>query len=428
MRNIKMKKMKEISKKIYDMNQDERMNFLKKDLKLSSKEIEILKDLPKNFTFDNINRMIENAIGIIPIPLGIVNNFVVNKKKYVVPMATEEPSIIAAANKAAKIVSMSGGFTAECDDSIMMGQIQLISPNINFQNLKKKILKNKQLLLDIANSKSRSVQAKDIQIRHLIDESQNKMGEMNVIEIIVDTKDAMGANVINTMCEAIAPKIEEISNGKTILKILSNYSTKRLVRAKAIFLKNEIGAEIIDRILYAYAFAYSDPYRAVTHNKGVMNGIDSVAIATGQDYRAIESAAHAYASISGKYRSLTKWTKSKDGNLIGEIEIPLAVGVVGGIILVHPFVKTSLKILNIKTAKELAMIMACVGLAQNFSAIRALASEGIQKGHMKLHAKNIAITAGARGNEIDNLANKLIKEGNVSVNRALELLKVVSKK
>ncbi len=415
-------------KKFYDMTQEERMDFLKNKLRLSNEDIEILKDLPKNFNFENINRMIENAIGIIPIPLGIVSNFIVNKKTYVVPMATEEPSIIAAANKAAKIVSVSGGFTAKCDDSIMIGQIQLISPDSAFQKIKRKILVNKQLLLDIANSKSRSVKVIDLQIRHLIDESRNKMGEMNIIEIIVDTKDAMGANVINTMCEAIAPKIEEITGGRTVLKILSNFSTKRLVKAKAIFLKNEIGSETIERILYAYAFAYSDPYRAVTHNKGVMNGIDSVAIATGQDYRAIESAAHAYASISGKYRSLTKWTKSKDGNLIGEIEIPLAVGIVGGIISVHPFIKTSLKILNIKNAKELSMIMACVGLAQNFAAIRALASEGIQKGHMKLHAKNIAVTAGATGSDIDNLADKLIKEGNVSVTRALELMKIKNKK
>ncbi len=416
------------AKKIYEMNQGERIDFLKSNLKLSDKDIEILKDLPKNFKFEDIDRMIENAIGMIPVPLGIVNNFIVNRKMYVVPMATEEPSIIAAASRAAKIVSASGGFTAECDESIMIGQIQLISPNMNFQNLKRKILENKQLLLDIANSKSKSVKAIDLQIRHLIDESENNMGEMNIIEIIVNTKDAMGANVINTMCETIAPKIEEISGGKTVLKILSNFSTKRLVKAKAIFLKNEIGAATIERILYAYAFAYSDPYRAVTHNKGVMNGIDSVAIATGQDYRAIESAAHAYASISGKYRSLTKWTKSKEGNLIGEIEIPLAVGIVGGIISVHPFVKTSLKILNVKTAKELSMIMACVGLAQNFSAIRALASEGIQKGHMKLHAKNIAITAGAKGKDIDRLADKLIKEGNVSVNRALELIKASEEK
>jgi hydroxymethylglutaryl-CoA reductase len=428
-------------KKFYELEHKERLEFLKKEAHLTDQDSKIFQDFPKNFEFNKVNNMIENAIGFVPIPLGIATNFVINGRKYLIPMAIEEPSVIAAASKAAKIASVKGGFLAEADNSIMIGQIQLISRDKSnddkdkFFNkeerdrVKKIILNNKEKLLEIANSKSRSVHAIDLQVREIFDESINKMGYMIIIELVIDTKDAMGANVINTMCESIAPELEKITKCTVILKILSNYSTKRMARCKAIFPKEMIGgSKGVERILYAFAFAYSDIYRAVTHNKGLMNGIDGIAMATGQDVRAIEAAAHAYASKDGKYRSLTKWYKSKEGDLVGEIEIPLAVGIVGGITSVHPYVKISLKILNIKKAKELALIMVAVGLAQNFAAIRALADEGIQKGHMRLHARNIAITAGAIDEEqINTIVSKLVQENNVTVNKAKEIIELINK-
>ena len=426
-------------KKFYELDHYDRLEFLKKDTHLTDQDLKIFQDFPKNFEFNKVNNMIENAIGFVPIPLGIATNFIINGRKYLIPMAIEEPSVIAAASKAAKIASLKGGFLAEADNSIMIGQIQLISRDKRNDKdkffykeerdrVKKIILNNKEKLLEIANSKSRSVHAIDLQIREISDESINKIGYMIIIELIIDTKDAMGANVINTMCELIAPELEKITKCTVILKILSNYSTKRMARCKAIFPKEMIGgSKGVERILYAFAFAYSDIYRAVTHNKGLMNGIDGVAMATGQDVRAIEAAAHAYASKDGKYRSLTKWYKSKEGDLVGEIEIPLAIGIVGGITSVHPYVKISLKILNIKKAKELALIMVAVGLAQNFAAMRALADEGIQKGHMRLHARNIAITAGATDEQINIIASKLVQENNVTVNKAKEIIELINK-
>jgi hydroxymethylglutaryl-CoA reductase len=405
------------------MDRHERLQYLKKAVGLSVRDIDVLRDPLSGFTFDDANRMIENAIGMLVVPLGIATNFVINGKEYIIPMAIEEPSVIAAASKAAKIAKSTGGFTAQATESLMIGQVQVISLPISIESAKQRILMNKTGLLMIANSKSRYVIAKDLQIRKLQDESKNRMGDMLLVELIIDTKDAMGANIINTMCEAIAPKVEELTGGSVIVKILSNYATRRLVKCNAIFDKKELGGEgTVERILYAYAFAYSDIYRAVTHNKGIMNGIDAVALATGQDFRAIEAGAHAYASRNGTYRSLTTWHKTKEGNLAGEIELPMAVGIVGGIVSIHPMAKMALKILGVKTARELAMIIASIGLAQNLSAIRALTSEGIQKGHMRLHAKNIASLAGAKGGLIDVIAKRMADEGNITVDRAKEIL------
>jgi len=424
-------------KKFYELDLDERLDYIQNETKIKKKDLQLLKDLPKNFSFNKINNMVENAIGIIPIPLGIATNFVINGKKYLIPVSIEEPSVIAAASNAAKIANMRGGFIAEADESIMIGQIQLVARKRNHKDLfaskkerervKKIITDNKEELLKIANLSSRTVVAKDIQVREILDESINNMGYMIIIELIVDTKDAMGANVINTMCESIAPKIEKLSNGEVVLKILSNYSVNRLARCKATFPKEMIGgSEGVNRILLAYAFAYSDTFRAVTHNKGIMNGIDALAIATGQDFRALEASIHAYAARDGKYRSLTKWYKSKAGDLVGEIEIPMAIGIIGGIVSVHPIVKVVLKILDIKNVKELALIFVAIGLAQNFAAIRALANEGIQEGHMKLHARNIALTAGAEENQVCLIAERLIKEKNVSVSKAKEIIELLN--
>jgi hydroxymethylglutaryl-CoA reductase len=243
------------------------------------------------------------------------------------------------------------------------------------------------------------------------------------LELLVDTKDAMGANAINTMCESVSSKLEDLTGGKAVLKILSNYATRRLVKCRGIFPKDNIGGkETVKNILYAYSLAFTDVYRAVTHNKGIMNGIDAAALAAGQDVRAIEAAAHAYAAKDGTYRSLTKWYKNGNGDLVGELELPIAVGIVGGAASVHPIAKIGLKILGVKSANELAMVLSAVGLAQNLAALRALASEGIQKGHMRLHARNIAYTAGCRGNQIEMVAKIMTEENNISVTRAKEIL------
>lgn len=414
--------LREKEKKFYEMNLAQRLNHLKALTNISQHDIEILRN-PTSFTFANANRMVENAIGVFSLPLGIATNFVINKKKYLVPMAIEEPSVIAAASKAAKIAKNNGGFIAECNESLMIGQVQIVSLTISLNTARMRLNAHKNEILRIANSKSKSIVAKNFQVRELEDKSHNNIGKMLLLELFVDTKDAMGANTINTMCESISSRIEELTGGKVILKILSNYATKRLVKCRAVFSKNDIGGEgVVENILYAYSLAYSDVYRAVTHNKGVMNGIDAVALATGQDFRAIEAAAHAYAARSGIYRSMTRWYKTRKGDLAGELELPLAVGIVGGAASVHPLAKVGLKILGVKAAKELAMVLSAVGLAQNMAAIRALASEGIQKGHMRLHARNIATMVGSEGSQIDIVAKKISDENDVTVRRAKEIL------
>ena len=373
-------------KKLYEMSREERLDYIRKTTRISDDIEAMLRPL----SFEDANRMIENAIGIMSIPMGIATNFVINGREFVIPMAIEEPSVIAAVSKAAKIAKVKGGFIADADDSLMIGQVQIVGLG-NVKHAKTKILRNKKQLLVTANSNSRSVTAVDLQVRQLRDKSPNNMGNMLMVELIIDTKDAMGANAINTMCEAIAPHVAEITGGEVVLKILSNYATRRMVRCRAIFDKEHLGgSQIVKRILYAYALAYSDAYRAVTHNKGVMNGIDAVALATGQDFRAIEAGAHAYAARDGTYRSLTSWRRTKEGDLAGGIELPLAVGVVGGIVNAHPTAKFALEILGVKSAKELAMVIAATGLAQNLAAIRALSSEGIQTGHMRLHARKFS--------------------------------------
>jgi len=373
-------------KKVYEMSREERLDYIRRFTQTSGDIEALLRPLP----FEDADKMIENAIGIMSIPMGIATNFVINGREYVIPMAIEEPSVIAAVSKAAKIAKVKGGFIAEASDSLMIGQVQIVGLS-NAKQAMTKILRNKKELLTIANSNSRSMVAVDLQIRQLRDKSPNNMGSMLLIEPIIDTKDAMGANAINTMCEALAPRVAEITNGEVVLKILSNYSTKRIVRCRATFDKDELGgSQVVKRILYAYALAYSDTYRAVTHNKGIMNGIDAVALATGQDFRAIEAGAHAYAARDGAYRSLTIWRRTKEGDLDGETELPLAVGVIGGVVNTHPTAKFALQILGVKRAKDLAIVIAATGLAQNLAALRALSSEGIQAGHMKLHTRKFS--------------------------------------
>ncbi|MGQ0637893.1 MAG: hydroxymethylglutaryl-CoA reductase, degradative [Nitrososphaerota archaeon] len=406
----------------YEKSRKERIKAVASFCGLSRQDIKILES-QGGISFDDADRMIENAIGMVSFPLGIATSFQINGKDYLVPMAIEEPSVIAAASKAAKIARKHGGFTMKADESYSIGQIQVV--DFDVKSAISKITKSSKQILKLANSKSQTLSkmgkgAKQVFCKKIKTDS----GPMLIVELLIDVGDAMGANVTNTMCEEVAPLIERLTGGRVILRILSNYSTKRLVRGTAIFDKAQVGGQkIVDNIILAYQFAASDPYRAVTHNKGIMNGIIAVANATGQDTRAIEAGAHAYASRTGRYNSLTEWKKDKKGNLVGKIELPMAVGIVGGIVNVHPMIKICTKILGVKSAKELACVIAAVGLAQNFSAIRALASEGIQKGHMKLHARNIAASAGVKTDKIDEVTRRMIKEGNISVHRAKEILK-----
>lgn len=405
-------------KKFYEMSLDERLSLVASKSNLTKNEISTVVNQP--LPFDKIDRMVENAVGSFSLPLGIATNFVINGKEYLVPMAIEEPSVIAAASHAAKLAKSSGGFKASAESSIMRGQIQVT----NLLDIKKAIQvisKNKESLLRTVNSIAKNVKALDLKTR--IVENEIDGTKMLAAELYVDCKDSMGANTINSMCELLGPEIEQKTSGKVILKILSNYATERIATSKATFKKEELGGtDIVDRILSAFAFAFSDTYRAVTHNKGIMNGIDAVSIATGQDFRAIEAAAHAYASRDGKYRSLTTFSKSSNGDLVGRIEIPLSVGIVGGISIVHPVARMGLKILGVKSASELACVIASAGLAQNLAAIRALSTEGIQKGHMKLHAKNIAVAAGATGKLVDIVSETMYKQSEISLDSARRIL------
>ena len=373
--------------KFFEKTLKERRGVVADFSQLSQDELKIIEDATGGISFEKADNMIENAIGTFSLPLGIATNFRINGKDYLIPMVIEEPSVIAASSKAAKTARIHDGFKAEADESYSIGQIQVVDTDV--QAAIPKIIGASHDILNLANEQSNTLSklgkgAKEISCKDIETDS----GHMLIVELLIDVGDAMGANVTNTMCEAVAPMIEKLSGGKTLLRILSNYSTKRMVRASAVFDKDEIGGEgVVDDMISAFQFADNDTYRAVTHNKGVMNGVIAVANATGQDSRAIEAAAHAYASKTGSYRSLTKWEKDGNGNLVGNFELPLSVGIVGGVIQHHPIAKICTKILGVTTAQELSCVIAVVGLAQNFSAMRALATEGIQKGHMKLHAR-----------------------------------------
>ena len=411
--------------KFFEKSRKERLDIVKNFSNLSDDEIKLLENTNGGISFEKADKMVENAIGTFSLPLGIATNFKINGKDYVIPMVIEEPSVIAAASKGAKIARVLGGFEVESDESYSIGQIQMLDVDISKAILN--IKKSSNEILEIANSKSNTLSkmgkgAKEVTCKEI----DTPMGRMLIVELLIDVGDAMGANITNTMCEAVSPFLEKITGGKALLRILSNYSTRRITKAKAVFEKEAVGGEdIVDNIILAYQFADNDIFRAVTHNKGIMNGTIAVANATGQDSRAIEAAANAYATRSGKYRSLSKWTKDENGNLVGSLELPLAVGIVGGIANVHPIAKICNKILGVSSAQELASVMTATGLAQNYSAIRALATEGIQKGHMRLHARNLAAAAGAKNDQIDKIVQKMIDENNISLDKAKELVKKI---
>ena len=408
--------------KFFEKSKKERLDIVKNFANLSNEELELLENENGGISFDKADKMVENAIGTFSLPLGIATNFKINGKDYIIPMVIEEPSVIAAASKGAKVARIKGGFEVTADESYSIGQIQVL--NVDVSSSIQKITESSHEILELANSKSNTLSkmgkgAKEVSCKEI----DTPSGKMLIVELLIDVGDAMGANVTNTMCEAVSPLIEKITGGKTLLRILSNYSTRRIAKATAIFEKEAVGGdEVVDNIILAFEFADNDVYRAVTHNKGIMNGTIAVANATGQDSRAIEAAANAFAAKSGKYRSLSKWSKDEEGNLIGTLEIPLSVGTVGGIANVHPIAKICSKILGVSSAQELACVMTATGLAQNYSAIRALATEGIQKGHMRLHARNLAAAAGASPEQIDQIVQKMIEEKNISLDRAKELL------
>ena len=376
--------------------------------------------------------MIENVIGRFELPLGVATNFQVNGKDYLVPMALEEPSVVAAASYMAKLAKLNGGFEAYSDRPIMRGQIQVMGVQ-DLKSAKERILKHKDELVCAANEKDKTLVSlgggcEDLEV-HLFEDTPS--GPMLIVHLLVDVRDAMGANTVNTMAEYISPQIEKISHGQVRLRILSNLADKRLVTASVKIASKQFdtgdykGEEVVKGILEAASFAEVDPYRAATHNKGIMNGIDPVVIATGNDWRAIEAGAHAFAATSGQYSSLTQWSSSDDFTLTGKISLPMAVGLVGGATKTHPTAKAAISLLGVKSATELGLVIAAVGLAQNLAALRALATEGIQRGHMKLHARNIALQAGASSNEIDVVVQRMVDTQNVTVDNASQILKEI---
>ncbi|NJK80014.1 MAG: hydroxymethylglutaryl-CoA reductase, degradative [Chloroflexaceae bacterium] len=380
-------------------------------------------------SLERADKMIENVVGTFNLPLGVATNFRINGKDKLIPMVVEEPSIVAGASYAARLVREGGGFQTSSTPPLMIGQVQLVQIAAP-ASARQQILAQSAEILQLANQQSRSLVAlgggaKDIEV-HIFPDSP--MGPMLVVHLIIDCRDAMGANAINSMCEAVAPLLERLSGGRAYLRILSNLSDRRLARARAVIPAAALdrdglrGEDVIEGILWAYAFAAVDPYRATTHNKGIMNGIDPVLIATGNDWRAVEAGAHAYASRNGRYTSLTTWERDGQGNLVGAIELPLAVGIVGGATRVHPAAQAALKLLDVQSAAELAEICACAGLASNLAALRALACEGIQQGHMSLHARQIALAVGATGTEVDEIARQMVEERAIKPARATELL------
>jgi hydroxymethylglutaryl-CoA reductase len=381
---------------------------------------------------ESAEHMIENVIGMYALPVGIGLNFMVNGRDVLVPFVVEEPSIVAGASFMAKLARAGGGFTATTTEPLMIGQMQLINV-VNMNEARLKIYEHKAELLAEADSidsvlKSFGGGARDLEVRMIED---SPIGPFIVIHLIYDVRDAMGANAINTACERLAPRIEAITGGKVHLRILSNLADRRIARARCTIPVSELtvgfetfkGETVRDGIIAAWAFAATDPYRAATHNKGIMNGVDSVVVATGNDWRAIEAGAHAYAARSGRYTSLSTWGKDVNGNLVGTLEMPMAVGIVGGATKVHPAAQAAVKLMGVTTASELAEIIVSVGLAQNMAALRALATEGIQRGHMSLHARQVALAAGASGEMIDKVAAQMVAEKAIRVARAEEILK-----
>lgn len=408
----------------YKLPVNERIKIVKEFAQLTDGEVKLLEH-NSALGIEIADIMIENVICVTQLPVGVATHFKINNRDYLVPMAIEETSVVAAASHAAKLARPSGGFKASSDEPIMIGQVQLVGVK-NIAKAKNDIKNRFSEIKAFANGNDSTIVKlggglKDIEVREL----STERGKMLVVHLLIDVRDAMGANAVNAYCEAVAPLLEQMTGGRTVIKIISNLAVYRLARAQAVWKKDVLGEELIEGMLDAYELAKNDPFRAATHNKGIMNAVDSVVIATGNDWRAIESGAHAYAAMKGQYGPLTRYEKNRHGDLVGYIEMPMAVGVVGGATKIHPMAQVMIKILGVKTAAELGQIAVCIGLANNFAAMRAIVKEGIRRGHMELHATNIAHMAGAHGKEIELVAKRLIEENNVAYARAQELTKLV---
>jgi hydroxymethylglutaryl-CoA reductase len=416
----------------YQLNPFERLQAVKSFDGLNDTDLHMLHGGSGALSVERADKMIENVIGTFNLPMGIATNFQVNGRDKLVPMVVEEPSIVAGASYAAKLIRDGGGFETSSTPPLMIGQIQLVKI-ADFQSACETILAHKEAILSLANRQSSSLVAlgggaQDVETQLI---AQSPMGPMLIVHLIVDCRDAMGANAINTMAEAVAPLLEQLTGGRAYLRILSNLSDRRRSQARAVVPVASLardglrGDEVAEGILWAYAFAAADPYRATTHNKGILNGVDPVLIATGNDWRAVEAGAHAYAARSGQYTSLSVWERDADGNLVGTLDMPLAVGIVGGATKVHPAAQAALKLLDVRHAHELAEICVCAGLASNLAAMRALATEGIQRGHMGLHARQIAMSVGAHGAEVDEIARQMVEERVIKPSRAEALLEAL---
>jgi len=404
-------------KKFYEKTWSERLELLKAECGLSDSDIAALECL-KPLEFETADRMSENVISVFGLPFSVASNFRINGRDYLVPMASEESSVVAAASNGAKLARKAGGFKAECENQHMIGLI-VLERVPDTQKAINNIKDNKRELLE---------QATDVDVvlkkfgGGAVDLELEDHGSFLEVRLVVNVLDAMGANAVNSMCECLAPKLEELSGGNAFMRIISNYAVKRLAIARAVWRKEDIGEKVVDGIIKANEFAERSLFRAPTHNKGIMNGIAALAVATGNDFRAISAGAHAYAARSGSYQPLTKYWKNKDGNLTGEIELPMQAGTIGGATKINPLAQISMKILGVKSAGELACVFASLGLAQNFAALRAIVSEGIQRGHMRLHSENIAVQAGATGDKIKKVAAEIVKQGKVNEETARTVL------
>ena len=413
--------------KFYNLSIPERLDWLAEKAGLDAADLDALRG---GLTADQADHMIENAVGVFGLPLGVAQNFVVNGREVLVPMAIEEPSVVAGASFMARLARAGGGFSASASAPEMIGQMQILDLDEPY-TARLKLLEQRERLLAEAGEidpvlKRLGGGPRGIEVRVIED---SPIGPFLVLHLIYDVRDAMGANAVNTAMERLTPSVEQITGGRAHLRILSNLADRRTARARCTIPLPELAfgdfpaGQVRDGVIAAWAFAAADPYRAATHNKGIMNGVDAVVIATGNDWRAIEAGAHAYAAREGRYTSLSTWGQDRDGNLVGSLEMPMAVGTVGGATRVHPVARAALKLMGIQSAGQLAEIIVSVGLAQNLAALRALATEGIQRGHMGLHARQVAIAAGAEGEEINRLADQLVAEKAVRVDRAEEILK-----
>ena len=410
----------------YQLNVEERTRVVAQWAGLTSEDVSVLQRDP---ALGQADRMIENVISTYALPLGIAVNFLINDRDYLIPMAIEEPSVVAGASFAASLARQGGGFETTSTDPLMIGQIQVLDLPDPWR-ARFDLLASKARVLDLANQQDPVIVSlgggvRDLEARVF---PRSPAGPMLVLHLLYDVRDAMGANTVNTACEAVAPLVEAITGGRVVLRILSNLADRRLAQARCAippqaFTRDEFAGEtVVQRILEAHALAVVDPYRATTHNKGIMNGIDAVVVATGNDWRAIEAGAHAYAVRDGAYGPLSHWERGTEGDLVGTLELPLAVGTVGGATRVHPLARLALKILGVESARELAEVIAAVGLAQNLAALRALATEGIQRGHMELHARQVAIAAGAEGELVERVAEQMVQDRVIRPDRAEEIL------